>query len=178
LSGAQRITPSTSVSVTSMCTQPNPVHDEKMMLDVLVKPCQTPPSAHHAGSEPPGRPQIKHERSHFVDHPPSLQRNRCGSSRGQAVFRRNLDGTFPVCPPAVFTGTRASNGECPCHSLVVGHSARSRRSSARQFRPARDSQRANRENRATHGPQDQADRGHQRLAEAANILAGHGNTGG
>jgi hypothetical protein len=39
-------------------------------------------------------------------------------------------------------------------------------------------QRANRENRATHGPQDQAAGGHQRLAEAANIVAGHGNTRG
>src|SRR5665811_1118025 len=43
---------------------------------------------------------------------------------------------------------------------------------------ARRSQRANRENRATHGPQDQAGRGPQGLAEAANIVAGRENTGG
>jgi hypothetical protein len=43
---------------------------------------------------------------------------------------------------------------------------------------ARRSQRANRENRATHGPQDQAGRGPQRLAEAANTVAGRENTGG
>jgi hypothetical protein len=46
------------------------------------------------------------------------------------------------------------------------------------FGPVRDSQRVNRENRATYGPQDQAGRGHQRLVEAANIVAGHGNTVG
>ena len=41
---------------------------------------------------------------------------------------------------------------------------------------ARRSRRANRENRATHGPQDQAGRGHQRLVEAANTVAGQENT--
>ena len=35
--------------------------------------------------------------------------------------------------------------------------------------------RANRENRATHGPQDQAARGHQGLVEAAKTVAGQGN---
>ena len=80
-------------------------------------------------------------------------------------LRRNLDGTSPrLARPAVITGTRASNGE------------RGRLTSC--FGPVRDSQRVNQENRATHGPQVQAGRSHRRLVEAANIVAGHGNTGG
>jgi len=55
---------------------------------------------------------------------PSQKEQRLRFVPGQAVFRRNLDGTFPrYAPPAVFTGlgARASNGESArLTSLDVG----------------------------------------------------------
>ena len=83
-----------------------------------------------------------------------------------------------------FTANGFNRDACPANhdkiGIGIGHKS-SRGTPAEpepQLKAARDSQHAKAENRATHGPQVQAGRGHRRLAEAANIVAGHGNTGG
>src|ERR1035437_719698 len=95
-------------------------------------------------------------------------------------LRRNLDGTFPRMPrPQYSPGHGASDAESG-RLTSSWWDTRLGRGDPRpgRFGPGRDSQHANRENRATHGPQVQAVRGHQGLAEAASIVAGHGNTVG
>jgi len=46
-----------------------------MILEVLLKPCHTRHPLTAPIGTPQGHPQIKHECSHLVDHPQSLQRN-------------------------------------------------------------------------------------------------------